>query len=925
MTTIGEFLEFKKDKAFMEKLMRECDEEMEQEFEDQLERLKETRKQKAPVLFVGSGISRRYLDSPDWEGLLKAALCKGWKKRHCKKKYFIKKSFGKKHFKIKCCKEKYDELREAANGDFEKIAQEIEFYCFRGCTDQELKAAGSRRAVLRRRIADVIKPAGGTLEAKLKNSDYRDEIGALKRIRPAAIITTNYDTLLEELFSGYKPIIGQTDIFRQEPSGQKYIYKIHGSVTNAESILITKEDYDTFFEKSKYLYAKILTTFLEYPLIFMGYSIRDRNILHILTAIREMLTEEEAKTFAQRIWILDWQKYTKTGHVEECKIELLNGQSINVTKFVMGDFTRFFEAMGGHDEPLKLLVSEDVVALLIGPLYNGQNKLQVAVRELLQNALDACKLANWEAAKITVRYEEEGEDAFLSVEDNGIGMDETDIREKYLTVGKSGKEGQDNLTGKYGIGALSMFLIGKSAEVLTKQENGEALAFRLSLQGDRGQAQWSDWEEERPAAGSYTVVRIELEQPVTAQNCASFLHQIGLDTYVVSGSQEITVSFKGEEARIRSIAKVLDCFEPIPIAGESERQFVKLLDVGKMAETLHTIIPDDEKLKKLFKYDYNVQDLKKRYLKKKSDEDELKKLLRQKNTILYNDMVSRISYDKDKYKMLKYISIPFLWAAGKVEPDWLETELSRGAVRIGPKLMELIAVEIYDRELAAIGAQLEQLKADPKNSDIKAVVVALKLCPAFFNCDFVLCGNRIFLGGHETSLPSYWLERGARAEIKQEGNYQFNEGVLDKKPLSIELACGNVAYLSVKYLEKYLLRATGPASGLRRDAVDILFARLGLDDFDDCDSAAELWQKIGAEKGTIQERISKKSKNGLLPLWPQEDTKQDFQEDYTDAYFVKLNRESVREMDPLFIKRMKLRLNDETEQGDIWRHYFTLA
>lgn len=153
----------------------------------------------------------------------------------------------------------------------------------------------------------------------------------------------------------------------------------------------------------------------------------------------------------------------------------------------------------------------------------------------------------------------------------------------------------------------------------------------------------------------------------------------------------------------------------------------------------------------------------------------------------------------------------------------------------------------------------------------------------------------------------------------------FKEGVLDKCTLSTELECCNVAYLSVKYLEEYLLRATGPASGLRRDAIDTLFARVGLGSFDNCESAAQLWQKIDAKKGAIEKWLRTYGKNGLLPLWPQENTKQDFQEDYTDAYFVKLNREPVREMDPLFIERLKARLDDKTEQGDIWRHYFTLA
>ena len=63
------------------------------------------------------------------------------------------------------------------------------------------------------------------------------------------------------------------------------VYKIHGSVSDPSSVVINENDYKEFKEKSEYLAAKLLTIFMEYPIIFMGYSISDKNIQDILLFI----------------------------------------------------------------------------------------------------------------------------------------------------------------------------------------------------------------------------------------------------------------------------------------------------------------------------------------------------------------------------------------------------------------------------------------------------------------------------------------------------------------------------------------------------------------------------------------------------------------------------------------------------------------
>ncbi|MGN0518212.1 MAG: ATP-binding protein [Acutalibacteraceae bacterium] len=134
----------------------------------------------------------------------------------------------------------------------------------------------------------------------------------------------------------------------------------------------------------------------------------------------------------------------------------------------------------------KLTANPDITKLLIAPLYG--NEPSYGVRELIQNATDACserkeiekqKGKTDYKGKVTVRLSTK--DKTFTITDNGIGMNEDIIINYYLVAGSSYRssqtwqdkfapDGNSVITrgGKFGVGFLATFLLGDTVEVTTR-------------------------------------------------------------------------------------------------------------------------------------------------------------------------------------------------------------------------------------------------------------------------------------------------------------------------------------------------------------------------------------------------------------------------------------------------------------------------
>ena len=98
-----------------------------------------------------------------------------------------------------------------------------------------------------------------------------------------------------------------------------------------------------------------------------------------------------------------------------------------------------------------LKISPEVIRMLGRKLYSS-HPLPIVVRELLQNSIDACKRYDV-TPQIDISIDIDTEDKMINVtcKDNGEGMTEDILLNKFLCLGESGKRDDKGGTGGFGI------------------------------------------------------------------------------------------------------------------------------------------------------------------------------------------------------------------------------------------------------------------------------------------------------------------------------------------------------------------------------------------------------------------------------------------------------------------------------------------
>lgn len=286
-----------------------------------------------PILFVGSGLSQRYCDGPSWDDLLKilSEKCPVIDKEYA---YY---------------KQKHGSLIEVGT-EFSEAYREWAWGDGKDQFPEELFSESQPPEIyIKHKVSEYFEGIVNSSSASKAKASFPDELPALINTRPHAIITTNYDRFLEEIFPDYTRVIGQS-ILKANYTDVGEILKIHGCSTEPSSLVLTKSDYSEFQAKKKYLSAKLLAFFAEHPLVFLGYSAEDPNIRAILSDIDEILSPNNE--LIPNIYLVerDTDVLNKSSYQREKLIAIDHERSVRIKSLVADDFTWIFKAFGSSEE-----------------------------------------------------------------------------------------------------------------------------------------------------------------------------------------------------------------------------------------------------------------------------------------------------------------------------------------------------------------------------------------------------------------------------------------------------------------------------------------------------------------------------------------------------------------------------------------------
>lgn len=281
----------------------------------------------APFLFLGSGFSRHYLNSPTWKELL------------------VK--FSPKHINQYYSTLNTQDLSIVASA----IAKDITYDFWNLNDNDEAKKKYQDKvtntdSLLKIKISEFL----DTFQINAIPSNYDEELNLLKNLKIDGVITTNWDTLAESIFDKFTTFIGQRELILSSTLNMGEIYKIHGCITKPNSMVLTDNDYKEFKDRNPYLSAKLITLFMEHPIVFMGYSMNDNNIIEILQSIVTYMDQNALDKIQNNLIFVEWIPDDLPDiQIEKHEITLGQGKILPVTRIITHEYKPVYNCLAYYE------------------------------------------------------------------------------------------------------------------------------------------------------------------------------------------------------------------------------------------------------------------------------------------------------------------------------------------------------------------------------------------------------------------------------------------------------------------------------------------------------------------------------------------------------------------------------------------------
>lgn len=290
--------------------------------------------QSFPILFIGSGITKRYLETPSWDDLLK----KFWNKTSKSKNTYYA---------------EYDILNDRYEGDTFKIYTELAYELereyniefFNGDENLQKESNLSPEVAHTSHISPFKMALANYFSEKIEglneqNYEFDLFIDVLKKAN--TIITTNYDQFLEKSLNDDTQCVFKGIDLKNLSKDRRVLLKIHGSVEDPNSMVLTKNDYKKLNNSYSGLLitSEIMERLRSSTILFLGYSLTDHDVQAFLKTVFSGL-EFSNEDMLKRIAFINYKKGQR--EIED-KIEITNN-NIPITVFETDNYSDIYNQL----------------------------------------------------------------------------------------------------------------------------------------------------------------------------------------------------------------------------------------------------------------------------------------------------------------------------------------------------------------------------------------------------------------------------------------------------------------------------------------------------------------------------------------------------------------------------------------------------
>ena len=143
----------------------------------------------------------------------------------------------------------------------------------------------------------------------------------LKKMKLTYIITTNYDTLIEDEIKNLQIVSKDEDL--PYTNSNRMLIKMHGDFEN-KNIVLKKSDYDNYEKNFQLISTLVKGLFTTNTVLFIGYSYSDTNVQQIMNWIKEILKEKTRKAFLVEFTNEDNKEEENGEQINKISLKLLN-------------------------------------------------------------------------------------------------------------------------------------------------------------------------------------------------------------------------------------------------------------------------------------------------------------------------------------------------------------------------------------------------------------------------------------------------------------------------------------------------------------------------------------------------------------------------------------------------------------------------